>query len=607
MALPEQLADFEQRLATRFADAVEQVRRELARRVERATSDLSAELATYAPPPPRELWSAEELTALAGPSREAVRREFAAALLAALGAIDRASSQRGVLEELLAASRGFADRAALWLTHDKEMLGWGSAGFAGDALHGLTLAYDALPCLTGLAGGTGVVRIAGAEAVQLASALEIAAPSLAAFIPLVLRDRIAAALYVDRVGADELEVAALQLLVYAAAQRIELQGLSTRDSTPTLTLAGAEGVAGLPLWAPPALPPEPAAEEIAAEPAAEPATPADVAAGAPATFAAPEAEPPAAEAVEPESETLAESMPTMRLPAFAPPAEETPSPSAEPTPSEISWQLEEAAETTVFLGTVPTEDEAPGAAPAEVAPPLVEVAPPATEAAGEPTPPATPEEATAPHQLPWYAAPPAAAESPAATHEVAPPPSLATTAIPAVEPDLSEDATVLVRPAGFGAAPTAPVAAPTPVAPPPSEPVEDQTHPSLSGPGIPPEERAAPRGARTTEVAPPPDLQGPGWAFTTSRLPRAGGESALHEEARRLARLLVSEIKLYNEEQVEEGRRNRDVYHRLKDDIDRSRQIYEERIHESVRESSDYFQQELVRSLAGGDPRALGI
>ena len=108
-------------------------------------------------------------------------------------------------------------------------------------------------------------------------------------------------------------------------------------------------------------------------------------------------------------------------------------------------------------------------------------------------------------------------------------------------------------------------------------------------------------------MAPPADLQGPGWAFSSSRSPRSSGDNALHEEARRLARLLVSEIKLYNEDQVEEGRHNRDIYHRLKDDIDRSRQIYEERVHESVRGTTDYFQQELIRSLAAGDPRALGI
>ena len=84
-------------------------------------------------------------------------------------------------------------------------------------------------------------------------------------------------------------------------------------------------------------------------------------------------------------------------------------------------------------------------------------------------------------------------------------------------------------------------------------------------------------------------------------------EEAIHNEARRLARLLVSEIKLYNEEQVEEGRRKHDLYERLKEDIDRSRQIYEERIDPRLVRSTDYFYQELVRILAAGDADALGM
>ena len=121
-------------------------------------------------------------------------------------------------------------------------------------------------------------------------------------------------------------------------------------------------------------------------------------------------------------------------------------------------------------------------------------------------------------------------------------------------------------------------------------------------------DRTAARAGRSTEVAPPPDVRGPGLAFGAARPGApAGGDNALHDEARRLARLLVSEIKLYNEEQVLEGRRNRDLYARLKEDIDRSRQIYEERVHDSVRAEVDYFHQELVRSLGGGDARALGM
>ena len=80
-----------------------------------------------------------------------------------------------------------------------------------------------------------------------------------------------------------------------------------------------------------------------------------------------------------------------------------------------------------------------------------------------------------------------------------------------------------------------------------------------------------------------------------------------HDEARRFARLLVSEIKLYNEGKVEQGRKNKDLYERLKEDIDRSRQMYDERIPEDIRKASNYFYDELVRILADGDAGALGL
>ncbi len=86
----------------------------------------------------------------------------------------------------------------------------------------------------------------------------------------------------------------------------------------------------------------------------------------------------------------------------------------------------------------------------------------------------------------------------------------------------------------------------------------------------------------------------------------SGGDER-QEEARRFARLLVSEIKLYNERAVLEGREGGNLYHRLKEDIDRSRQMYDDRIPEDVRASSNFFYEELVRILADGRPEALGI
>jgi hypothetical protein len=83
-------------------------------------------------------------------------------------------------------------------------------------------------------------------------------------------------------------------------------------------------------------------------------------------------------------------------------------------------------------------------------------------------------------------------------------------------------------------------------------------------------------------------------------------ERPLHNDARRFARLLVSEIKLYNEQKVSEGRNQGDIYERLREDIDRSRQMYDKRVAPPVAARHDYFHHELVNTLAEGDPAKLG-
>lgn len=79
-----------------------------------------------------------------------------------------------------------------------------------------------------------------------------------------------------------------------------------------------------------------------------------------------------------------------------------------------------------------------------------------------------------------------------------------------------------------------------------------------------------------------------------------------HNDARRFARLLVSEIKLYNEQQVTEGRQTGNIYQRLRDAIDRSREMYDKRVQPPVAEKFDYFHYELVNSLADGNVDHLG-
>lgn len=112
-------------------------------------------------------------------------------------------------------------------------------------------------------------------------------------------------------------------------------------------------------------------------------------------------------------------------------------------------------------------------------------------------------------------------------------------------------------------------------------------------PAPPAVERIPPPGAPAQPAAAPPAAPAP------------SGEEA-HEEARRFARLLVSEVLLYNGPQVEEGRRQRDLFRRLREDLERSEQMYRQRVSPEVIASTDYFREEVVRTLANGDPDLLG-
>jgi hypothetical protein len=94
------------------------------------------------------------------------------------------------------------------------------------------------------------------------------------------------------------------------------------------------------------------------------------------------------------------------------------------------------------------------------------------------------------------------------------------------------------------------------------------------------------------------------------RLIRLAGMSAedadTHRKAQRFARLLVDEIKLYNQAKVAEGRRHKDLYDRLKDDIEKSRGTFQKRYGGTAAANADYFSHELLRSLAEDDISIMG-
>jgi len=83
-------------------------------------------------------------------------------------------------------------------------------------------------------------------------------------------------------------------------------------------------------------------------------------------------------------------------------------------------------------------------------------------------------------------------------------------------------------------------------------------------------------------------------------------DQEVHRKAQRFARLLVDEVKLYNQAKVAEGRKNKDLYDRLKDAIEKSRATYQKRYGNTVAASANYFQHEIIRSLAEDDLSIMG-
>ena len=173
-----------------------------------------------------------------------------------------------------------------------------------------------------------------------------------------------------------------------------------------------------------------------------------------------------------------------------------------------------------------------------------------------------------------------------------PPPRPAPAPAPAAAPT---SATVAIPAMSFTPQPAAPAPAPPP-------------RPAAAPPAPRPAAPAAGASALTGDERPSTQYIPPaGVGRGASSAQPATEESKKHDDARRFARLLVSEIKLYNEAKVDQGRKNKDLYERLKEDIDRSRQMYDERIGEDVRKGSNYFYDELVRILADGDAGVLGL
>jgi hypothetical protein len=478
------------RMVSELRSSVDDIRVAVDQQLKAALQSVQADVNAFAFPP--QVRSAIlELEQLPAPEPAVSKAPAdASRLRSAVQAVERGKSQVEVLNALLEQSQSFGSRAALLIVKNDTFTGWKGVGFAAhggsdETIKRFVAGPGNAPRLDQMLREERSVSWDGAD---LSARFGVTPSDRAVVVPMVIKDKISAVVYVDAVGegAALFDEAAIELLVFTTGLLIDT--LAIRKRIPSPTLSGSEALSGSPSQG---APPTPAAQPPQVRPPA-PAPPAPARPAAP----PPPLPPPVA----------------ARPPAAPPASRPSPPPAARP-PAAVSMAAP-ASESTVAIS--PEQIRQMMGAPG-VAPPRPPVAPP--------TPPPAPPAAAA--HLP-VAAPPAAHVAPPAPHA--------------------------------------------------------------------PEDRAS------TQFVPPAGFNRGGSSSAAH-----DDEAKRHDEARRFARLLVSEIKLYNESKVDLGRKNRDLYDRMKDDIDRSRQMYDERISEDVRKVSNYFYDELVRILADGSPDALGL
>ncbi len=115
-----------------------------------------------------------------------------------------------------------------------------------------------------------------------------------------------------------------------------------------------------------------------------------------------------------------------------------------------------------------------------------------------------------------------------------------------------------------------------------------------------------PQGPAPT-VEPPPVSRPPGAEVEVpprSRPPReeemGEEDKKWHNRARRLAKALASDLVLYNKDKVEEGLRENTLARLLGAEIRRSWEYYCQQIPQHIRDSSDYFKEQLNKIVGKG-------
>jgi DNA-binding response OmpR family regulator len=133
-------------------------------------------------------------------------------------------------------------------------------------------------------------------------------------------------------------------------------------------------------------------------------------------------------------------------------------------------------------------------------------------------------------------------------------------------------------------------------------PAETRPPPSVAIPSVIPSQRAKAADQAMSlehvfesmmeEERRPDSEKSPGQDFEkTQAVPRMIGDPAAHEAAKRLARIIMSDIALYNQRAVEEGVLNGTIYEVLRDEIEEGKKLYDGRVPPEIVSSTNYYRE----------------
>ncbi|HEY3348377.1 MAG TPA: GAF domain-containing protein [Thermoanaerobaculia bacterium] len=470
-----------------------------------------------------------------------------------LAAVESARTQVDVLSRFLAQTQAHASRVALLVLRNDRLTGWKSVGYDAtggrdEAVRAVDLGAEDDPFVAAvLKGQRSMVAEPPDESSPLRRALSGPAPARTLLVPMVIRDRLAGIVCADELPGEEgrLNEAAIEILTFVTGLAVDLLAARKKIPSPTLTPTG-EKIARFMVASPGATVqmPAPGLDALSMAPPA-------------ATIAAPPPPP----------------RPAMTVAALEPPS----APPARPRPTDAREALraiEESGKRPVpSLKHTFSDPGLTSQIPSMITPSAPMPAPPAASTVATSVP--------ASGSIPYPS--------------LTPPPSVTAPPPPTGIPSPLSGASTGDFTGAFEALRASSAAL--------------RPGPRASAPGGVDVTVQKPARTGASAVLPPKDASGvrPISGFVPrGRAGQAEGPQRSLDDARRLARLLISEIKLYNEKKVDEGRASSDLYERLKDDIERSRQVYDERTPEHIRREHDFFRDELVRILADGRAESLG-